>query len=45
MGRPDGSVNWTFQWKVSEYIYEIDSWTAQEISDYFNQTKANYGIS
>ena len=30
---------------MSELILESKSWTAQEISDYYNNTKANYWIS
>lgn len=30
---------------ISEFIVEDKTWTAQEISDYFNQTKSLYGIS
>ena len=30
---------------VSEYIGESVCWTAQEVSDYYDQTKANYWIS
>ena len=36
------------QWsigKFSEVIFEDKVWTAQEISDYYNQTKVNYWIS
>jgi hypothetical protein len=29
---------------VSEYIWESVCWTAQEVSDYYNQTKSNYGL-
>lgn len=32
------------QWKMSELIFESKKWTAQEVADYFNQTKSNYGI-
>ena len=37
--------SWVFwQWYISEAIYENKARTAQEISDYYNQTKANYGL-
>jgi hypothetical protein len=39
------SQNYTNEWYLSELIWESKAWTAQEISDYFNQTKANYWIS
>jgi hypothetical protein len=29
---------------LRELIWEDRVWTAQEISDYFNQTKANYWL-
>ena len=34
-----------FSWWISEVIYENKVRTAQEIADYYNQTKANYWIS
>lgn len=36
--------NYYFDWKVSNLIIENKVRTAQEISDYYNQTKANYGL-
>ena len=44
-------IRWKiFLWRminetVSEYIGESVCWTAQEITDYYNSTKANYWIS
>lgn len=35
----------TYNGKLSEVIIENVAWTQQEISDYFDQTKANYWIS
>ncbi len=32
-------------WYISNFIIENKSWTAQEVSDYYNQTKSLYGIS
>lgn len=32
-------------WYVSEAIVEWVAWTQQEVLDYFNQTKANYGYN
>jgi hypothetical protein len=39
--------SWTnyFQWNLSNCILEDRVWTAEEISDYYNSTKANYWIS
>lgn len=34
-----------FVWWLSNLILEDKIWTAQEISDYYDQTKADYGIS
>ena len=34
-----------FYWCASEIIYEDVVWTSTEVSNYFNQTKANYWIS
>ena len=40
------SNNTTYlNWGLSELIFESVARTAQEVSDYFNQTKANYWIS
>ena len=36
--------NYCWQWNISEIIRENKIWTAQEISDYYNQTKWNYGL-
>lgn len=42
----DSGSQWTepYQWYISNVIYEDKIWTAQEISDYYDQTKANYGL-
>jgi len=32
------------QWKLSEVIFESKERTAQEVTDYFNQTKSNYWL-
>ena len=37
--------NSSMNWKMSEIIFEDKARTAQEIEDYFNQTKSLYGIS
>lgn len=34
-----------FSGYLSNLIMESKVWTSQEIDDYFDQTKANYGIS
>lgn len=36
------SPNQYFVWNISEVIFEDKAWTAQEISDYYNSTKAIY---
>lgn len=38
--------NWnqTIGWWLSEFIIENKTWTQQEVSDYYNQTKANYWL-
>ena len=36
---------WWWNWYISNLILEDKAWTAQEVSDYFNQTKSLYGIS
>jgi len=33
-----------FNWNISKVIFEDKTWTAQEISDYYNQTKSNYWL-
>jgi hypothetical protein len=33
-----------FNWYISEYIIENKIWTAQEIVNYYNNTKANYWL-
>lgn len=33
-----------FNWNISKVILENKTWTAQEISDYYNQTKSNYWL-
>lgn len=40
----DGYWNYV-RWYMSDLIIENKWWTAQELSDYFNQTKSLYGIS
>lgn len=34
-----------FRWYISEFILENKEWTAQEVSDYYNATKATYWVS
>lgn len=42
----NGSQNWKWSWqKWDKYIFENVGWSAQEVQDYFNQTKSLYGIS
>ena len=42
----DHGYDWgAWYWKVSKLIFEDKTWTAQEVADYFNQTKSLYGIS
>lgn len=38
-------LNRSIKWYVSEAIYEDKIWTQTEITNYFNDTKANYWIS
>ena len=40
------AVSWTNYWKwgLSEFILENKAWTAQEVADYYNQTKWNYWL-
>lgn len=33
-----------FYWYINDYIVEDKVWTAQEVSDYYNSTKSNYGL-
>lgn len=40
----DVSVD-NMQWYLSNVIFESVEWTAQEIADYYDRTKANYWIS
>ena len=35
----------TYTWYLSKVIIENAAWTAQEVADYYDQTKANYWIS
>ena len=37
-------ANWAWQWQRSEVIIEDKVRTAQEISDYYNLTKTDYGL-
>lgn len=50
---PDGWALWSqnntwayakLNWYMSNVILEDKVWTAQEVADYYNQTKANYGL-
>jgi hypothetical protein len=46
----NGQYSWLLQWpsaawKASNMIFEKQEWLAQEVSDYFNQTKSLYWIS
>lgn len=43
IGRQNSWANW-YEWYMSELILENRVWTATEISDYYNQTKANYWL-
>ena len=36
---------YNFPWKFSNLIIEDKERTAQEVADYYNQTKGDYGIS
>ena len=36
---------WWFNWWLSNVIVENKVWTVDEVSEYYNQTKANYWIS
>lgn len=38
------SSNYAWSFKMSELLWESKEWTAQEIADYYNQTKANYWL-
>lgn len=40
-----GSSSYSWDAKYSKFILENKVWTAQEISDYYNQTKGDYWIS
>ena len=37
-------LNYRVQWKLSEYILEDKARTAQEVADYYNSTKSDYGL-
>lgn len=37
-------AGWAWTGKVSELIFEDKIWTADEITDYYNQTKSNYWL-
>jgi hypothetical protein len=37
-------ASYYFDWKISEFIIENQARTAQEVADYYNQTKSNYGL-
>ena len=39
------SSNYKLNWYLSNVVLEDKVWTAQEISDYFDQTKADYWVS
>ena len=43
-GRPDDTAWASFNWNFSRLIIEDKARTAQEVADYYNQTKANYGL-
>jgi hypothetical protein len=34
----------SYLWYMSELIVETKWWTPQEVSDYYNSTKSNYGL-
>ena len=36
--------SWKYTWTIREFIVEDKVWSAQEISDYYNQTKWNYWL-
>ena len=38
------SLNYRVQWKLSEYILENKVRTAQDVTNYYNQTKSNYWL-
>ena len=33
-----------FNWNISAVIFEDKTWSAQEVADYYNQTKSNYWL-
>jgi hypothetical protein len=33
-----------FNWNISAVIFEDKTWSAQEVENYFNKTKSNYGL-
>ena len=39
------ALNRKYIWWMSNLILESKTWTAQEVADYYNQTKSLYGIS
>lgn len=40
----DALTAWDYHWKLSEVIIENRAWTADEIAEYYKQTKWNYGL-
>lgn len=44
IGNSGTSWNQWSIWLLSEVIFESVLWSAQEVADYYNQTKANYGL-
>lgn len=43
--RIDQWTKWDyFNWYMSEFIFENKTWTAQEISEYYNDTKSKYWL-
>lgn len=36
--------SWYFNWNISNVIFENKTWTATEVSNYYNNTKSNYWL-
>lgn len=43
--RTTSSSSYTWTWYIKDYIIENKLWTAQEVQDYYNNTKSLYWIS
>jgi hypothetical protein len=40
----NNSYYYNFPWKLSNFILETKEWSAQDVTDYYNQTKSNYWL-